>query len=108
MGKVSAALKRSFLGFFLKKDKTLETLHQNNPPLSMFSMSQASRGTVKASGNFNASADAEVLYKAMKGLGKMLVCMLSAQCHLIHQRCVTQSVVQLQQTNESVLGGDPL
>lgn len=74
----------------------------------MFSMSQASRGTVKASGNFNASADAEVLYKAMKGLGKMLVCMLSAQCHLIHQRCVTQSVVQLQQTNESVLGGDPL
>ncbi|TKS68407.1 Annexin A5 [Collichthys lucidus] len=32
-------------------------------------ISQASRGTVKASGNFNASADAEVLYKAMKGLG---------------------------------------
>ncbi|XP_010748116.3 annexin A5b isoform X1 [Larimichthys crocea] len=32
-------------------------------------MFQASRGTVKASGNFNASADAEVLYKAMKGLG---------------------------------------
>ncbi|XP_070783017.1 annexin A5b isoform X2 [Enoplosus armatus] len=32
-------------------------------------MLQASRGTVKASGNFNASADAEVLYKAMKGLG---------------------------------------
>uniref|UniRef100_A0A665TD91 Annexin n=1 Tax=Echeneis naucrates TaxID=173247 RepID=A0A665TD91_ECHNA len=30
---------------------------------------QASRGTVKASGNFNASADAEVLHKAMKGLG---------------------------------------
>ncbi|XP_077380927.1 annexin A5b [Festucalex cinctus] len=29
----------------------------------------ASRGTVKASGNFNASADAEALYKAMKGLG---------------------------------------
>ncbi|XP_076585418.1 annexin A5b isoform X2 [Chaetodon auriga] len=29
----------------------------------------ASKGTVKASGNFNASADAEVLYKAMKGLG---------------------------------------
>lgn len=29
----------------------------------------ASRGTVKASGNFNASADAEILYKAMKGLG---------------------------------------
>lgn len=29
----------------------------------------AGRGTVKASGNFNASADAEVLYKAMKGLG---------------------------------------
>uniref|UniRef100_A0A665TBQ8 Annexin n=1 Tax=Echeneis naucrates TaxID=173247 RepID=A0A665TBQ8_ECHNA len=29
----------------------------------------ASRGTVKASGNFNASADAEVLHKAMKGLG---------------------------------------
>ncbi|XP_070712726.1 annexin A5b [Pempheris klunzingeri] len=29
----------------------------------------ASRGTVKASGNFAASADAEVLYKAMKGLG---------------------------------------
>lgn len=38
-------------------------------------MLQASKGTVKASGNFNASADAEVLYKAMKGLGKMLVCM---------------------------------
>ncbi|XP_076585417.1 annexin A5b isoform X1 [Chaetodon auriga] len=32
-------------------------------------MLQASKGTVKASGNFNASADAEVLYKAMKGLG---------------------------------------
>uniref|UniRef100_A0A671YT94 Annexin n=1 Tax=Sparus aurata TaxID=8175 RepID=A0A671YT94_SPAAU len=30
---------------------------------------QASRGTVKASGNFNASADAEALYKSMKGLG---------------------------------------
>ncbi|XP_008291212.1 annexin A5b isoform X2 [Stegastes partitus] len=29
----------------------------------------ASRGTVKASGSFNASADAEVLHKAMKGLG---------------------------------------
>ncbi|XP_044046259.1 annexin A5b isoform X2 [Siniperca chuatsi] len=29
----------------------------------------ASRGTVKASGNFNASADADSLYKAMKGLG---------------------------------------
>ncbi|XP_038569018.1 annexin A5-like isoform X2 [Micropterus salmoides] len=29
----------------------------------------ASRGTVKASGNFNAKADAEVLHKAMKGLG---------------------------------------
>lgn len=61
----------------------------------MFSMSQASRGTVKASGNFNASADAEVLYKAMKGLGKMYV-------------CVSQSAVQLRQTDESVLGGVPL
>ncbi|XP_041839471.1 annexin A5b isoform X2 [Melanotaenia boesemani] len=29
----------------------------------------ASRGTIKAGANFNASADAEVLYKAMKGLG---------------------------------------
>ncbi|XP_017263162.1 annexin A5b [Kryptolebias marmoratus] len=29
----------------------------------------AGRGTVKASANFNASADAEVLHKAMKGLG---------------------------------------
>lgn len=29
----------------------------------------ASRGTVKASANFNANGDAEVLYKAMKGLG---------------------------------------
>ncbi|XP_061840041.1 annexin A5b [Nerophis lumbriciformis] len=29
----------------------------------------ASRGTVKASANFNASADAETLYKSMKGLG---------------------------------------
>ncbi|KAL1024021.1 hypothetical protein UPYG_G00050390 [Umbra pygmaea] len=29
----------------------------------------AGRGTVKASGNFNASQDAETLYKAMKGLG---------------------------------------
>uniref|UniRef100_A0A672ZV64 Annexin n=1 Tax=Sphaeramia orbicularis TaxID=375764 RepID=A0A672ZV64_9TELE len=33
------------------------------------SMLQAARGTVKASPNFNASADAEVLQKAMKGLG---------------------------------------
>uniref|UniRef100_A0A3Q2CPW3 Annexin n=1 Tax=Cyprinodon variegatus TaxID=28743 RepID=A0A3Q2CPW3_CYPVA len=32
-------------------------------------MFQASRGTVKASANFNASEDAEVLHKAMKGLG---------------------------------------
>uniref|UniRef100_A0A3Q2P877 Annexin n=1 Tax=Fundulus heteroclitus TaxID=8078 RepID=A0A3Q2P877_FUNHE len=32
-------------------------------------MFQAGRGTVKASANFNASADAEVLMKAMKGLG---------------------------------------
>ncbi|XP_034712931.1 annexin A5b isoform X1 [Etheostoma cragini] len=32
-------------------------------------MLQASRGTVKASLNFNATTDAEVLYKAMKGLG---------------------------------------
>uniref|UniRef100_A0A672GRT6 Annexin n=1 Tax=Salarias fasciatus TaxID=181472 RepID=A0A672GRT6_SALFA len=30
---------------------------------------QASRGTVKPNGNFNASADAEALHKAMKGLG---------------------------------------
>ncbi|XP_046901332.1 annexin A5b [Hypomesus transpacificus] len=29
----------------------------------------ASKGTVKSSGNFNANADAEVLYKAMKGIG---------------------------------------
>ncbi|XP_073321001.1 annexin A5b [Pagrus major] len=29
----------------------------------------ASRGTMKASGNFNASADADALYKSMKGLG---------------------------------------
>ncbi|XP_062333347.1 annexin A5b isoform X2 [Osmerus eperlanus] len=29
----------------------------------------AGRGTVKSSGNFNANADAEVLYKAMKGIG---------------------------------------
>uniref|UniRef100_A0A667Z037 Annexin n=1 Tax=Myripristis murdjan TaxID=586833 RepID=A0A667Z037_9TELE len=34
-----------------------------------FSILQASRGTVKASGNFNANEDAETLYKAMKGLG---------------------------------------
>uniref|UniRef100_A0AAQ5WYE9 Annexin n=1 Tax=Amphiprion ocellaris TaxID=80972 RepID=A0AAQ5WYE9_AMPOC len=33
------------------------------------SMLQASRGTVKAGTNFNAGADAEVLHKAMKGLG---------------------------------------
>ncbi|XP_068583039.1 annexin A5b isoform X1 [Cebidichthys violaceus] len=32
-------------------------------------MLQAGRGTVKASVNFNATTDAEVLYKAMKGLG---------------------------------------
>uniref|UniRef100_A0AAQ6ANN2 Annexin n=1 Tax=Amphiprion ocellaris TaxID=80972 RepID=A0AAQ6ANN2_AMPOC len=32
-------------------------------------MLQASRGTVKAGTNFNAGADAEVLHKAMKGLG---------------------------------------
>uniref|UniRef100_A0A8C4I7Z7 Annexin n=1 Tax=Dicentrarchus labrax TaxID=13489 RepID=A0A8C4I7Z7_DICLA len=35
----------------------------------IFSMLQASRGTVKPSLNFNATTDAEVLYKAMKGLG---------------------------------------
>uniref|UniRef100_A0AAX7TI02 Annexin n=1 Tax=Astatotilapia calliptera TaxID=8154 RepID=A0AAX7TI02_ASTCA len=33
------------------------------------SMLQANRGTVKPSANFSASADAEVLHKAMKGLG---------------------------------------
>uniref|UniRef100_A0A8C9Z4Y7 Annexin n=1 Tax=Sander lucioperca TaxID=283035 RepID=A0A8C9Z4Y7_SANLU len=33
------------------------------------SMLQANRGTVKASLNFNATTDAEALYKAMKGLG---------------------------------------
>ena len=42
-------------------------------PLFTSSVLQASRGTVKASADFSASADAEVLYKAMKGLGKMLV-----------------------------------
>uniref|UniRef100_A0A8C9Z6U7 Annexin n=1 Tax=Sander lucioperca TaxID=283035 RepID=A0A8C9Z6U7_SANLU len=37
--------------------------------MSISSMLQANRGTVKASLNFNATTDAEALYKAMKGLG---------------------------------------
>uniref|UniRef100_A0A8C6MAA4 Annexin n=1 Tax=Nothobranchius furzeri TaxID=105023 RepID=A0A8C6MAA4_NOTFU len=37
--------------------------------LLVFLFLQAFRGTVKASANFKASADAEVLHKAMKGLG---------------------------------------
>lgn len=40
---------------------------------SIISLFQATRGTVKASTNFKASADAEVLQKAMKGLGKILI-----------------------------------
>lgn len=44
-------------------------------------LSQASRGTVKTSANFNSSADADVLHKAMKGLGKPSVC--RRQSHLI-------------------------
>lgn len=52
-------------------------------------MLQASRGTVKASGNFNANADAEALHKAMKGLGKMLVCCLCACVNI----CCWHSVI---------------
>ncbi len=73
--------------FWKKKNINLENLNHNYYPLSISSMLQASRGTVKASGNFSASADAEVLHKAMKGLGKMLThAELLAQCYLIQQR----------------------
>lgn len=41
-------------------------------------MFQASKGTVKAAANFKASADAEVLHKAMKGIGKRPACIC---CH---------------------------
>lgn len=72
-------------------------------------MLQASRGTVKASGNFNAGADAEVLYKAMKGLGKMtLVCVFTYAVSTVLSDTLNacQPVVFLQQTNERVLFGE--
>ncbi|XP_061686469.1 annexin A5b [Syngnathoides biaculeatus] len=52
----------------------------------------ASRGTVKPSGNFNANADAEVLYKAMKGLGTdedAILQLLTSRSNAQRQQIVT-------------------
>lgn len=83
-----------------------QALHWNNS-LSNSSTLQASRGTVKPSGNFNSSADAEVLYKAMKGLGKMLVCMclLSADSVIWYIQGVWVSSTTPTDQWESFLGG---
>lgn len=78
---------------------TCKNLQQNHPDFVISLCSQAGRGTVKASGNFNANADAEVLYKAMKGLGEILLCLLSFDM-LKEGVSVCSSVVLLQQTNE--------
>lgn len=61
---------------------------------------------MKASGNFNSSADAEVLYKAMKGLGKMLVCVCVCCPQTVSSDTskACESVVQHQQTNERAFG----
>ncbi|PWA27217.1 hypothetical protein CCH79_00013894 [Gambusia affinis] len=68
LGKLSSHLRKfCFIPVKIKKKKN----NQLGKPPKIFKM--ATRGTVKASANFNASADAEVLHKAMKGLGKILI-----------------------------------
>uniref|UniRef100_A0A1A8JBC7 Annexin n=2 Tax=Nothobranchius kuhntae TaxID=321403 RepID=A0A1A8JBC7_NOTKU len=51
---------------FIGRLQLSDLLPVGNPPKTL---KMAFRGTVKASANFKASADAEVLHKAMKGLG---------------------------------------
>lgn len=101
MGNVSAALKKKSQ-FDWKRDKTVA-----NPPLSFSSILQASRGTVKASGNFNAGADAEVLYKAMKGLGKMLTCVCCQHSVIWYMEGVSVSSTAPTDQGASFLGGVP-
>ncbi|XP_031671848.1 annexin A5-like [Oncorhynchus kisutch] len=56
-----------------QSDALLQTRSPTPPPPNQTnghqSTTMAGRGSVRASGNFNANQDAEILYKAMKGLG---------------------------------------
>ncbi|KPP66262.1 annexin A5-like, partial [Scleropages formosus] len=55
---------------------------------SLYSMIKAYRGTVKPYSNFDAKKDAEVLYKAMKGLGtdeKTILELVTARCNAQRQ-----------------------
>ncbi|XP_040042697.1 annexin A5b isoform X1 [Gasterosteus aculeatus] len=75
-------------------------------------MLQAARGTVKPSQNFNATQDAEVLYKAMKGIGtdedailQLLVARSNAQRQQIKVAYKTQFGKDLVDTLKGELGG---
>uniref|UniRef100_A0AAQ4PL13 Annexin n=1 Tax=Gasterosteus aculeatus aculeatus TaxID=481459 RepID=A0AAQ4PL13_GASAC len=96
----------------LEKEIICNRRHQNNPPLCISSMLQAARGTVKPSQNFNATQDAEVLYKAMKGIGtdedailQLLVARSNAQRQQIKVAYKTQFGKDLVDTLKGELGG---